>query len=308
MVDDSGLATFSGMILRGTSVSQVWTDLAQSAEAASLINSTYMKILGRPASSSELASQQAYLADGHTLRHLRAALVLSPEGQQKLRQSFGYAPSASELQGSGSAMVSGLNVPPIFVTTSVAFNTSYSILKSYYSKCDGSTSVSPACSAAVNRFCTSQGFAAGGYGPVEHTGNTAVVVCVPAAQAHVMRTTLAELQLAQPLCDPSDPTSPSCGSAISSVCMSQKYTAGGFGPLELSGNTAIMSCVNSPRADLIIDSLASLQSYQSSCDLSAASKDYCLSAVHRRCRASGYVSGYGLTELANGRVKFSCLR
>lgn len=312
LVDDSGLATFSGMILRGTSVSQVWIDLAQSAEASSLINSTYMSILGRPASSSELSSQQAFLADGHTLRHLRAALILSSEGQQRLRQSLvqslGYAPSASELQGWGSSMVSGLNVSPIFTTTSVAFNTSYSVLKTFYSKCGGSSAVSPECSAAVHRFCSSQGFAAGGFGPVEHSGDVAVVVCVPAAQASMMQTTLTELQSAQPLCDPSDPTSLACGSAVSRVCMAQKYNAGGYGPLELSGNMAVISCVSSPRADLIIDTLVNLQSYQPACDLSAGSKDYCASAVHRRCKANGYVSGYGLTELANGRVEFSCLR
>lgn len=311
-VDSSGLATYSGMIVRGTSVSQVWIDLAQSAEAASLIQSTYGSTLGRAPSSSEVSKQQAWLADGHTLRQLRVALILSSEGQAKFRQSLaqslGYSPSASELQGWGSAVVNGSKIPAASVTASAVFNTSYSVLKTFYSQCDGSSAISPSCNAAIHRYCLSQGFAAGGFGPVEHVGDVAIVVCVPAAQVSTTRTTFTELQATQALCDPSDPTSLSCGSAVSRVCLSQRYDAGGFGPLEFSGDEALISCVSSPRADIITDSLAHLQSYQPSCDLSTTTKDYCMSAVHRLCKASGYVSGYGLVELTNGMTEFSCVR
>jgi hypothetical protein len=311
-VDSSGLSTFSTAISQGTSVSKVWVYLAKSAEAASLVSSTYQTILGRSASSSEISGWQNWLSDGHNLRQMRAAFILSPEGQARFRtvltQSLGRSPSPSELQGWGNAVINGAKLPLGAVSASAVFNTTYSVLKTFIPGCDGSAALSAACNSAINRFCVTQGYGAGGFGPVEHAGDVAIVTCIPSAQAGAVETTFTELRKSQPLCDPMDPLSVACGSAINRFCSIQGFTSGGYGPLEFSGDSTAVGCVKPAQADVISDSFTHLKTYIPSCDSTTAAQDVCKAAIHRRCKASGYVSGYGLLEIGDDLAFFACVK
>jgi len=56
--------------------------------------------------------------------------------------------------------------------------TTYTVLSSYHGPCDGVTEWwGPNCNAAINRFCAATGRVSG-WGPVEHSGDTAYVLCV----------------------------------------------------------------------------------------------------------------------------------
>ncbi|MFL5814387.1 MAG: DUF4214 domain-containing protein [Bdellovibrionia bacterium] len=311
-VDSSGLSSFSTAISKGMSVSKAWVSIAKSAEAASLISATYQTILGRVASSSEIAGWQSFLSDGHNLRQMRAAFILSPEGQARFRsvliQSLGRAPSPSELQGWGNAVMNGAKLPSASVNAAAVFNTSYSVLKTFVPGCDGSAALSATCNAAINRFCVTQGYGAGGFGPVEHAGDVAIVTCLPSAQASIIATTFTAMRKTQPLCDPMDPLSVACGSAINRFCSIQGFASGGYGPLEFSGDSTAVGCVKPLQADLVSDSFTHLKDYMPYCDATTAAQDVCKAAIHRRCRASGYVSGYGLLEIGNDLAFFACVK
>ena len=66
----------------------------------------------------------------------------------------------------------------VCVTAGNIRNTTYTVMSSYISNCDGTTErIGSACNAAIKRFCRDQGDESG-FGPVENVGNDLVVVCV----------------------------------------------------------------------------------------------------------------------------------
>jgi hypothetical protein len=232
--------------------------------------------------------------------------------RQALTSALGHYPSPSELQSWGNALMNGGSLPSAKVstpTTSAAINTTYSMLKVYNPSCDASTPISASCNNAINRFCGERGYGAGGFGPVEHAGDVAIVTCVPTAgQASQISTSFTDLKSFQPACNSADSINVACGSAINRFCASQGYGSGGFGPLEYSGDAAVVSCAMSPRADLVTDTFTNLSTYQSGCNGATASTDFCKAAIHRRCKAAGYVSGFGVLEYNGDTVVFSCVR
>lgn len=213
---------------------------------------------------------------------------------------------AYEYQGSSPANLNSLVVV-----------TSYSVLKTYSANCDGRAGISTDCNAAVDAFCRAKSYSAGGFGPVEHAGDVAYVVCVNPANAARYSTTFTALHGYQSLCNSSNPMSVECSSAINRFCQSgQSHAAGGYGPLEISGDNVTVGCVAAAGADYITNtSWSTLASYQSGCSGQAAGPtDYCKSAVERRCQeltygsGSHYIGGYGILEMNNSVAYFSCLK
>jgi hypothetical protein len=144
----------------------------------------------------------------------------------------------------------------------------------------------------------------------------AYVVCVNTGQASRFSTSYTALHGYNSYCNSSVPMSVECSSAINRFCKSgHNYAAGGFGPLQISGDNVTVSCVTASEADYRSDSWSTLASYQSGCNgQAAAPMDACKAAVQRRCQAlnspsgSKYVGGYGILEMNSSTAYFSCLK
>jgi hypothetical protein len=122
--------------------------------------------------------------------------------------------------------------------------TSFTTLRTFHAPCDGSGERNGMnCNAAINRFCADRGFVTG-YGPVENSGDTAIVACVRAPSARSYMTSYTVLRGLHPGCDGSGQRfGPECSAAINRFCAARGH-AGGFGPLENSGDAAFVGCVD----------------------------------------------------------------
>jgi hypothetical protein len=144
--------------------------------------------------------------------------------------------------GFGPVENSGGNASVVCVQGSV-ITTSYTTLRTFHAPCDGAGQrIGPDCNAAINRFCADRGFVAG-YGPVENSGDTAIVTCVRAPSARTYMTTYTILRGLHPGCDGTGQRlGPECNAAINRFCGARGHV-GGFGPLENSGDAALVACV-----------------------------------------------------------------
>jgi hypothetical protein len=116
--------------------------------------------------------------------------------------------------------------------------TTYATLRTFVPECDGvAERTGQRCSTAVSRFCASTG-ATSGFGPVATSGDRVTVTCI--SNATVVRTTFDELRAHASRCVAHPVT---CGVASWSFCASRGH-AGGFGPVEVSGNDVDVVCVD----------------------------------------------------------------
>ncbi|HJK93154.1 MAG TPA: DUF1592 domain-containing protein [Polyangiaceae bacterium LLY-WYZ-15_(1-7)] len=117
--------------------------------------------------------------------------------------------------------------------------TTYTALRGHHPSCDGVERMGPNCNAAIHRFCQSRG-AASGFGPVEHSGDGASIVCVDDAEVRVL--TYGDLTPHQASCHSGTRIGPECDAAIHRYCVAEGF-ATGFGPVENSGETAVVTCL-----------------------------------------------------------------
>jgi hypothetical protein len=118
--------------------------------------------------------------------------------------------------------------------------TTFTTLASHHPDCFWWEAHSPACNAAIHRFCASSGQTTG-FGPVEHSGDTAVVVCTP--RAEVIETSYTVAATHQPLCNgATDRWRQPCRAAFHDLCRARGALTG-HGPLENSGDVAYVACL-----------------------------------------------------------------
>lgn len=118
--------------------------------------------------------------------------------------------------------------------------TTFDELGGHHQGCSGSQALGPECNAAIHRLCTQRGHATG-WGPVDHDGDAASVVCVD--DAAVIETDYAILLSFEPACDgAAERMGSACNRAFHRFCQSNGY-ASGFGPLENDGDTAVAACL-----------------------------------------------------------------
>lgn len=118
----------------------------------------------------------------------------------------------------------------------------YATLSMHHAGCSASTErIGPQCNAAIHRFCAAMGYATG-YGPAEQGPDAATIVCLRAPGAEVVSTTYTELAMRHGGCTQATRIGSDCNAAISRFCSSRGF-ATGFGPLENSGDTAVVACV-----------------------------------------------------------------
>src|SRR6188508_216121 len=126
--------------------------------------------------------------------------------------------------------------------------------------CDGTTETfGPACNAAINRWCSARGCATTGFGPVEHSDDSADVVCL---DAEVVLTDFGELGGFDGGCTADNPYSLECNHASHLLCDARGSTTG-FGLLENGGDIAV-GCT--PDAGLVTTTYAALSGFHPGCD------------------------------------------
>jgi len=121
--------------------------------------------------------------------------------------------------------------------------TSYTALAGHHAPCNGSTArVGPDCSAAIHRWCGAAGLVSG-FGPLENSGDTVHVGCVGSGRAEVRTTSYTALSGHHAPCDgTTERWGANCNAAIHRWCRSAGFLSG-FGPVENTGDTAVVTCV-----------------------------------------------------------------
>ncbi len=142
--------------------------------------------------------------------------------------------------GFGPVVMTGDEVVCLDASEAVVVNGSFSALSGQHPDCSAAAPHGGPCNAAIHRSCAASGLTTG-YGPVENSGDTAVYVCTP--EATVMNASYAELLGYEPYCDGfTERWGWYCSSAIHAWCQDQGFESG-HGPLENSGDLAVVACM-----------------------------------------------------------------
>jgi hypothetical protein len=121
-------------------------------------------------------------------------------------------------------------------------STTFNELSGWHADCNSYTRQSPACNAAIHRMCAARGQVTG-FGPVENDGDTAIISCAP--DAWIAETTYTALVALDSRCDGSlSRDGAGCAGAFHLLCQSLGARSG-FGPLENSGDYALVACTGS---------------------------------------------------------------
>lgn len=130
------------------------------------------------------------------------------------------------------------------VTQVTTFDVAYSALEAEHPQCTQAEKYGRACNAAIHRLCRSRGFQSG-FGPLAMGAASATVACVPAAFATVVDTSYSELHARHEGCDGSaERMGRACNAAIHRLCIERGATTG-FGPVENTGDQAVVVCLGS---------------------------------------------------------------
>ena len=118
---------------------------------------------------------------------------------------------------------------------------SYATLASRHEVCDGQREgLGPNCNAAIHRHCSQTGRTTG-FGPIERNQAGPYLSCVPSAS--VIQTSYSELSTQHGDCQQNgERIGPNCNAAIHRLCMMRGFRSG-WGPLENSGDIAVIACV-----------------------------------------------------------------
>ncbi|MCB9525904.1 MAG: hypothetical protein H6702_21385 [Myxococcales bacterium] len=108
---------------------------------------------------------------------------------------------------------------------------------------DGRPVVSPDCNAAIHRWCAANGYLSG-FGPLEHGGGAMLVACIPGEQGQIFQPSYSgDLAGRHAPCNgTTQRMGPDCNAAIHRWCRGQGFESG-FGPIENSGDTGVVTCV-----------------------------------------------------------------
>ena len=119
---------------------------------------------------------------------------------------------------------------------------SFAALAGIQPACDGAAQrLGPECNSAIHRYCRSEGFESG-FGPIESGPDAVTVTCVPGASAQVVETSYGALSGVHGGCNQANFIGSDCNAAIHRFCAANGGVSG-FGPVEHSGDTAVVVCV-----------------------------------------------------------------
>jgi len=125
-------------------------------------------------------------------------------------------------------------------------------------------------------------------------------------RAEPVSTTFTALVTQHPACDgASERFGLSCNAAIHRFCRDRSCVSSGFGPVENTGDTAHVACVE---ADIRGTTYTALSAHQPSCDGATERHGLrCNEAIHRWCRAAGFESGFGPLENSGDTAFVACV-
>ncbi|MCA9541000.1 MAG: hypothetical protein KC620_19000, partial [Myxococcales bacterium] len=88
---------------------------------------------------------------------------------------------------------------------------------------------------------------------------------------------------------------PDCNAAMNRFCNARPCRATGFGPVENSGDTSVVTCLSGVTAERV--TYATLAAHHDVCDGNRERiGPACNAAIHRWCASRGFVSGFGPVE------------
>jgi hypothetical protein len=169
--------------------------------------------------------------------------------------------------------------------------------------CDGVTqSFGSACNAAIDSWCNGRGCATAGFGPVEHSDDTASVVC---DDPGVVLTSFDELDDLDAGCKDDNAYSLACNLAIHRLCAAGGATTG-FGLLDHDGDVGFVACTS--EVELVATTYAELATFHEGCDGTPPGMgDNCNAAITRLCGSRGHVAGFGPVDRAGADLTVACV-
>lgn len=185
-------------------------------------------------------------------------------------------------------------------------NSTYTALRALHAQCDGAGQrLGSDCNAAMHRLCAQNGCTTTGFGPLENSGDTAIVGCVVAAA--LIDTPFATLAQHHPPCDGAqERLGSNCNAAIHRYCVSMGFTSG-FGPLEQSVTNALVGCVAAPKAQTVETTYTVLSGHHAGCTQASRIGPDCNAAINRFCASSGFSTGYGPVENSGDVAFVTCV-
>jgi hypothetical protein len=188
-------------------------------------------------------------------------------------------------------------------------NGSYNTLYGHHPGCDGGGGrIGSDCNAAMHRFCAGQGCSTSGFGPLENSGDLAVIACVAAEAGRDVP--FATLAAHHGSCDgSSERIGPNCNAAIHRYCASEGF-ASGFGPVEQGATSGLVICLRSGAATVVNTTYSTLFTHHDGCagDVPATRiGPACNAAINRFCRGQGFATGFGPVENSGDTAVVTCV-
>jgi hypothetical protein len=183
------------------------------------------------------------------------------------------------------------------------YDVRYAELAAEVAVCDGVIqSFGSACNAAIDSWCNGRGCATAGFGPVEHSADTASVVC---DDAGVVLTSFDDLDDLDDGCKDDNAYSLACNRAVHRLCAAGGATTG-FGLLDHDGDNAFVACTS--EVELVATTYAELATFHEGCDGTAPGVgDNCNAAITRLCGSRGALAGFGPVDRAGADLTVACV-
>ncbi len=163
------------------------------------------------------------------------------------------------------------------------------------------------CRSAVHRECAAVGCGPTGIGPIAMAGSSAygTIACLSSDEAVVLETSFTALAAHHEWCTQGNAFSRDCNAAIHRWCSASGLVTG-YGPIEHSGDLAIVAC--KPGATPYGTTYTEMSAFHPTCNGGAQrSGEECDEAYHRFCRANGHRTGHGPLENSGDVVWVACI-
>jgi hypothetical protein len=187
----------------------------------------------------------------------------------------------------------------------VAVSSSYTELVRRHDGCTAATRIGGACNAAIHRACAARGCTQSGFGPLENNGDFAAIACV--RSDGIRDVPYATLAMHHPGCTASARIGSDCNAAIHRYCASQGFVTG-FGPDEQGPDSATITCLRAPVAEVVNTTYTALATAHGGCTGATRIGPECNAAIHRACVGRGFVSGFGPLENNGDLAVIACVR
>jgi hypothetical protein len=183
---------------------------------------------------------------------------------------------------------------------------SYAALAAAGTGCDGvGERMGEGCNQAMHRTCVASGCGNSGFGPLENSGDLAILGCVVGTVSAAIP--WSELTARHGGCDGSSQRAgPECNAAIHRWCVAAGH-ATGFGPVETSDDAVRVTCLPPGVARPAGTTYTVLASHHGDCTARVRMGPACNAAIHRFCTAQGHVTGFGPLENSGDAAYVACV-